>query len=110
MSSKSMILWIMTNRCMSLFHKLKRLLVFLSCLIQRHLGRQVSLVAYLLEGQPSSYNNLLNNIERLKRKGWSVRLEIVLIDKKSLNELKKIQVDLKQLKDQKVQHKQLLNV
>lgn len=84
--NKSLLKWIVSNNKMSIFEKLKRILVFLSLRFGKTLrqGSQCTLVIFVFEPGVSSYTKVLRRIELLMKKGYIVRLDLSLSEKASL--------------------------
>lgn len=85
---KSMLLWIITNKKMSVFQKSERILGFLFLRIAqilRQQDRRCILLVFFYTHQFSAYEKLLRRTELLMKRGYKVRLDISWSEKAPLH-------------------------
>ena len=85
---KSMLLWIITKKGMSIFGKTQRIRTFLLLKLLKNQYRKHSLCILLVsfhEHKPSFYKKVLRRTELLMNKGYTVQLELSWLEKASLH-------------------------
>ena len=80
---KSMLLWIVSNRQMSLSRKIYKFWIYLTVRLGNYFrqGSQCTLICAFYEPKPSHFQRLLRRTELLMKKGYIVRLELSLSEK-----------------------------
>jgi len=80
---KSMLLWIITNKKMSVFQKIYRTKIFLIGLFANYYrqGSERILICAISDIQPLVCKQLLRRTELLMKKGYKVRLKLSLSEK-----------------------------
>ena len=80
---KSMLLWIVSNKQMSLSRKIYKFWVYLTVRLEKYFrqGCQCTIICAFYEPQPSHFRKLLRRTELLMKKGYIVRLKLSLSEK-----------------------------
>ena len=80
---KSMLLWIITNKKMSLSRKIYKFWIYLTVRLGNYFrqGSQCTLICAFYEPKPSHFQRLLRRTELLMKKGHKVRLKLSLSEK-----------------------------
>ena|SRR6056297_1369797 len=80
---KSMLLWIVSNKQMSLSRKIYKFWIYLVVQFADYFrrGSQCTLICAFYEPQPSHFQKLLRRSELLMKKGYKVRLKLSLPEK-----------------------------
>ncbi len=80
---KSTLLWIVSNRQMSLSRKIYKSWIYLTVRLGNYFrqGSQCTLICTFYEPKPSHFQKLLRRTELLMKKGYIVRLELSLSEK-----------------------------
>ena len=80
---KSMTLWIVSNKQMSLSRKIYKFWIYLVVQFASYFrqGCQCTLICAFYEPQPSHFQKLLRRSELLMKKGYKVRLKLSLSEK-----------------------------
>jgi len=80
---KSMLLWIVSNKQMSLSRKIYKFWVYLTVRLEKcfRQGCQCTIICAFYEPQPSHFRKLLRRTELLMKKGYIVRLKLSLSEK-----------------------------
>lgn len=101
---ESMIYSIFRNKKMTFSHKIKRIFQFLNIQLVAFVlkGSAYNLIAYSFEYQPLFLNKIVQRKEILERKGYKVRVLIMMSEKVFLNHGQESQNLLKMLKVQRV--------
>jgi len=82
-TEKSMLLWIVSNKQMSLSRKIYKFWIYLVVQFADYFrqGSQCTLICAFYEPQPSHFQKLLRRSELLMKKGYKVRLKLSLSEK-----------------------------
>ena len=101
-----MILWIVTNKHMSFFQKIRKIYLLVYCqLKRRHLLFYPKIFSVVvLEFRSQTFSDKLLYIERLRKKGYKVQLKISIKEKVLLNQSQEFSLALTRLEEQSIQY------